>query len=1560
MNFTATLVIDFDLCSSTKGSLKRFVTVFMLLCPLTILCHGESARYGINSLQIVSQYGDGAKANSKTTRTSAENASNEDPSNEAPVITGQTPDPSTGDEDQSITIELSNLLVTDADSNYPTGFSLQLYNGDHYTLSANTVIPEKDFSGDLVVPVTVNDGTSSSNTFGFKITITPVNDKPVITGQSPNPIVTNEDTPFSVSVGELQVTDPDSAPSSLTLEVLAGTNYTFSGTTVSPAENFSGNLQVSVRVSDGITPSDPFNVSVNVVAINDVPVISSQTPNPLTTAEDTPITIQLSNLVVSDPDDAYPTGFTLSLSAGDNYSVNGNSVVPNQNYSGALTVPIVVNDGEANSNTFNLSITVSNVNDPPKITGQKNLTVDEDNSIQINLTDLEVTDADGNYPNGYSLIVASGANYSVNGTVVTPSPNYFGSLNIPVKVNDGTDDSEIFALQITVNPINDVPVITSQQVLTTSENQPMTLTLSNLNVTDPDDPYPANFTLSVSPGENYSVNGTTITPANGFNGELTVMVKVNDGDAFSNDFPLKVNITPVNDPPTITGQRDLVTAEEAAITILLTDLTVTDSDNSYPTSFVLKVSSGNNYSVSGATVTPVSNFTGTLSVPIVVNDGTDDSAPFTLQITVTPSNDAPTITGQVPMAINEDESITLEFNHLTVVDPDNSYPTGFSIIVNAGQNYTFNGTTVAPAKDFSGQLHIPVQVSDGSLSSNVFTVHVTVNAVNDSPVITGQQPLSTPEDTPIAVSLNHLFVNDPDNSYPTGFTMQIAPGEHYILVGNIITPELNFSGTLNISVTVNDGNSTSAPFVLQIQVGDSNDPPVITGQASLSVNEEESITIMLSHLTVSDPDNTYPDGFSLLISEGKNYVLSGSTITPTANFFGTLTVPVRVNDGVNNSQTFDLKIQVNPINDAPYFDPVENQRMLENSSAATVKVTNINAGPNESDQQITFVVTSSNTGIIPDPKITYDPSSRSAKISYAPNANVSGTVNITILAIDNGATGAPNQNSFSRLFQVTVDEINNAPTLDPIGDRIVQEDAAQLSIDLTGISAGPGEIQNLVIEVSTDKPELFEVLSVVYTSPQSTGRLDVKPKPNANGAAKVVVKITDSGSSTPPSINSSSRAFTFTIQAVNDAPVFTSKPVTLAVVNEQYEYIAEVSDVESNSLIISGISIPSWATLTQSGSNKARLSGVAPVSASGQSTVTLQVNDAGTVVQQQFNLVVNARPVVKSFEISLQEDVSYRFTANEFTTAYSDINQQPISKILITTLPSYGKLFRDEIQLKLNDTVSFSTITSLFYKPNENYFGKDNFSWKASDPYSYSLNAAQADITITPVNDAPSFDFEIDSLAFEVNGEPKPITEIFHVQDPDSDSLTQAEVGFRPQNFRFEVDVLTFVNGPHVKGTYDYVEGKISFTGAAPISEYEQVIKSVKYNHLNTLDPILEEKSVYLKLNDGKTWGEPKDRIIELRYTFIELEIPSGFTPNGDGANDLWVITRPGGLDALGSAVIRIFNRRGMEIYKTNGFDRMWDGTMNGETLPADSYFYTIDLKLRSKKTYKGVVTILR
>ena len=94
---------------------------------------------------------------------------------------------------------------------------------------------------------------------------------------------------------------------------------------------------------------------------------------------------------------------------------------------------------------------------------------------------------------------------------------------------------------------------TGQNSLTTSEetggiepsnnNSALTITLADLTVSDPDNSYPADFTLTVQDGVDYMRAGNTITPAAGFNSTLTVPVTVNDGTADSNVFHLSVMVT---------------------------------------------------------------------------------------------------------------------------------------------------------------------------------------------------------------------------------------------------------------------------------------------------------------------------------------------------------------------------------------------------------------------------------------------------------------------------------------------------------------------------------------------------------------------------------------------------------------------------------------------------------------------------------------------------------------------------------------------------------------------------------------------------------------------------------------------------------------------------------------------------------------------------------------------------------------------------------------------------------------------------------------------------------
>src|SRR5690606_30060839 len=127
---------------------------------------------------------------------------------------------------------------------------------------------------------------------------------------------------------------------------------------------------------------------------------------------------------------------------------------------------------------------------------------------------------------------------------------------------------------------------------------------------------------------------------------------VKDGVDNSAVFNLQVQITAVNDAPTITAQSTLATAEDTPITLKVTDVTIVDPDNT--SGFTLQVGAGDNYTFAGLVITPAADFNGTLTVPVTVSDGNLASEPFELKIDVTPVNDVAVITAQSNVSTPED------------------------------------------------------------------------------------------------------------------------------------------------------------------------------------------------------------------------------------------------------------------------------------------------------------------------------------------------------------------------------------------------------------------------------------------------------------------------------------------------------------------------------------------------------------------------------------------------------------------------------------------------------------------------------------------------------------------------------------------------------------------------------------------------------------------------------------------------------------------------------------------------------------------------------------------
>ncbi len=294
------------------------------------------------------------------------------------------------------------------------------------------------------------------------------------------------------------------------------------------------------------------------------------------------------------------------------------------------------------------------------------------------------------------------------------------------------------------------------------------------------------------------------------------------------------------------------------------------------------------------------------------------SAPYNVQIQVTPVNDKPQITGQTPISIAEVQPVTIDLSQLTVFDPDNDFPDDFELIVLTGPNYTAVDNVVTPVPNFSGTLLVRLKVFDGLLESDYYDFQILVNSTNDAPVITGQRPLNTEENEPIEIQFVDLTVSDPDNSYPTGFSLTILPGTTYTFSGTTVTPNPNVSGLIEVRVKVNDGSVDSAPYPLKIDVNSVNDAPVITGQLPMTALEDAPVINMsMGFLIISDPDSPI-SGFTMTVYPGTNYTLAnGVEITPVANFNGTLSVPVIVNDGSLDSQPYNVQIQVSAVNDAP-------------------------------------------------------------------------------------------------------------------------------------------------------------------------------------------------------------------------------------------------------------------------------------------------------------------------------------------------------------------------------------------------------------------------------------------------------------------------------------------------------------------------------------------------------------------------------------------------------------------------------------------------------------------
>src|ERR1019366_7131700 len=195
------------------------------------------------------------------------------------------------------------------------------------------------------------------------------------------------------------------------------------------------------------------------------------------------------------------------------------------------------------------------------------------------------------------------------------------------------------------------------------------------------------------------------------------------------------------------------------------------------------------------------------------------------------------------------------------------------------------------------------------------------------------------------------------------------------------------------------------------------------------------------------------------------------TFTPVANGFGSATITVTVNDGgtSNNIISRTFAVTVNPVNQPPTLDALANVTINENATLQTINLSGITSGAANEIQTLMVTTSSSNPGLIPAPAVNYTSPNTAGSISFTPVAYGFGSATISVTVNDGGTIN----NIITRTFAVTVNPVNQAPTLNALANLTINENAGLQTVNLSGISSGAAnENQTLSVTSSSSNPGL--------------------------------------------------------------------------------------------------------------------------------------------------------------------------------------------------------------------------------------------------------------------------------------------------------------------------------------------------------------------------------------------------------------------------------------------------------------------------------------------------------